>query len=154
MSDLNFLIEFGGKREKIVQFTAVWDDKYWVSIYSAILGQDFYFYFEAIPSFTTNDDKYIFGFKYIPAMFGGCKHNILKCFFVFLVFCQLCVAKDSGNINVWSNWEKRVKIVQLQVMHHIAGTISNWKGKGGKKIVQFPTSEAMLSVNLLSYSVT
>ena len=38
-----------GKREKTVQFTAVWDDKYWVSIYSAILGYDFYLYLEAIP---------------------------------------------------------------------------------------------------------
>ena len=46
-----------GKREKTVQITAVWDDKYWVSIYSAILGHDFYFYIEAILSFITNYNK-------------------------------------------------------------------------------------------------
>ena len=57
MSDLNFLIGFWEKREKIVQFTAAWDYKYWVSIYSAILGHDFYFYIEAILSFITNYNK-------------------------------------------------------------------------------------------------
>ena len=93
MSDLNFLIEFGEKREKIVQFTAVWDDKYWVSIYSAILGHDFYFYFEAIPSFITNDDKY--NFLHLSQSWVSIYTAILPHNFNFLVWSNTITHSDA-----------------------------------------------------------